>query len=161
MNKASLWANPDGVVVGFGPRGVETNSGAKVVLGGKRQQVVIEIDGSKIPAADVTAQLANGVEIPAGAMIESAKIVVAATGGFAGASSTVDVGLWNATTGVVIADNSLVAAATLANLANGLVVTGAGVAIGAVQTVPTKVGVTWNVAATTAGRATLVVEYIY
>jgi len=160
MGRASSWTNSDGLVVGFGPRTVETNAGAKVVTAGKRQQVVVKIvGGSEIKDSDVSAQLVNAVEIPADALLESAKLFV--TTAFAGATAVMDIGIYNASTGAAVDDDGIDAAVALATLVDNAVVACDGALIGTVLANRSKIGVSYDTAAFTAGVATLVVEYIY
>lgn len=159
MGKASNWTNQDGLVVGFGARTAEVNSAAKVSLGGKRQQVVFKIKASELADTDVASQLVNGVVIPAGALLESAKLYV--TTAFVGATATMDVGTYLASTGVAVNAAGIFAATAVAALGANAVVTGAGALIGTVLASNQKIGATYNTAAFTQGEANVVVEYIY
>lgn len=159
MGKAATWTNSDGLVVGFGQRTPEVNSGAKVSLGGKRQQVVLKIKGTDVPLSDVSAQLVNAVEIPADALLESAKLFV--TTAFAGATAVLNIGLYNASTGAAVAAQGIDAAIAVATLVDNAVVACDGTSLGTVLAQRTKIGVDYDTAAFTAGEATLVVEYIY
>lgn len=158
MGKASTWTNSDGLVVGFGQRTAEVNSGAKVSLGGKRQQVVVKINAATLPASDVSAQLVNGVVIPADALLESAKLYV--TTAFAGALGTLNIGTYLASTGVAVDADGIDVAIPVATLVDNAVVTCDGALIGTVLASNQKIGVDYDTAFT-AGEATLVVEYIY
>lgn len=157
--RSSVWTNADGLVVGFGTRTNETNSGSAVSVSGGRQQLVVKIvGGSGIPASDVTQQLVYGAVIPADSLIESAKLFV--TTAFAGATATLDIGTYNASTGVAVDDDGIDAAIAVATLADNAVVACDGAQIGTVVAADVKVGVVYNTAAFTAGEATLVIEYI-
>lgn len=159
MNRDATWTNQDGLVVGFGQRGAEVNSGAKVSLGGKRQQVVLKISGADVPDSDVASQLVNAVEIPADALLESATLFV--TTAFAGATATLDIGIYNASTGAAVDDDGIDSAVAVATLVDNAVVVCDGALLGTVLAQRSKVGVSYDTAAFTAGEATLVVEYIY
>lgn len=159
MPKAATWTNSDGLVVGFGQRTAEVNSAAKVSLGGKRQQVIVKISGATVPLSDVSAQLVNGVEIPADALLESAKLFV--TTAFAGATAVLNIGVYNASTGVAVDADGIDVAIAVATLADNAVVACDGALIGTVLAQRSKIGVDYDTAAFTAGEATLVVEYIY
>lgn len=157
MQKASIWSNPDGLVVGFGPRKAESSVGAKVSLGGKRQQVTLDIVGTEMPlTTDVTRQLPNAVFIPAGAYIESAILVVQTP--FSGGTG-LQVGTWNGLTDVVVANNNIIPATLTAALVADAEIVGAGL-IGTVAAVNHKVIATATTNLFTAGKAIVVIEYI-
>jgi hypothetical protein len=157
MPRSSYWTNSDGLVVGFGTRSIETNSGAQPRSDQMRQQVKVQIKGSTIPDSDVSAQLVHGVTIPANALLESAKLFV--TTAFAGATAVLDVGTYDSA-GAAVDDDGLMSAVAVATLVDNAVVTGAGALIGTVLASNQRIGVSYDTAAFTAGEAWLVVEYI-
>lgn len=159
MGRNAHWVNSDGLAVGFGTRTPEVNAGAKVNLGGKRQQVIVKIVGASVPDSDVAAQLYNAVEIPANALLESAKLFV--TTAFVGATAVLDIGVYNASTGAAVNDAGIDAAVATATLVDNAVVACDGALIGTVLAQRSKIGVSYDTAPFTDGEATLVVEYIY
>jgi hypothetical protein len=118
----------------------------------------MEIKGTDIADTDVARQLAYGVTIPAESLVESAKLFV--TTAFAGATAVMDIGTYNASSGAAIDDDGFASAVAVATLVDNAVVTGAGAQIGTVLATNSKIGVTYDTAAFTAGLATLVVEYV-
>lgn len=158
MARQATWSNKDGLVVGFGTRTEEVNSGAAVQSFGARKQVVVDIRGSGLADSDVAAQLIHGVTIPADSLLESAKLFV--TTAFAGATAVMDIGLYKRSDGTVIDDDGIDAAVTVATLADNAVVACDGALIGTVLANDSMIGVTYDTAAFTAGAATLVVEYL-
>lgn len=158
MAKESTWTNSDGLRVGFGTRTTETTVAAQPREGGYRQSAVMEIKGTDIADTDVARQLAYGVTIPAESLVESAKLFV--TTAFAGATAVMDIGTYNASSGAAIDDDGFASAVAVATLVDNAVVTGAGAQIGTVLATNSKIGVTYDTAAFTAGLATLVVEYV-
>jgi len=159
MAREHVWYNPDGLAVGFGTRTEEKNSGTKVSLGGQRQQVIVDIKGTELLDVSVAAQLIYGVTIPAGALLESAKIVVDSAF-LSGGVAVLDVGLYNAATGAEIDDDGIDAAVAIAALETNDVVACDGALIGTILANNSKIGVTFDAFAYTAGVARLVVEYI-
>ena len=158
-NRESNWTNSDGLVVGFGTRDVETTGSAKVSLGGQRQQVVVDIYGPDLADSDVAAQLVHAVTIPAGALLESAKLVVKTA--FAGATAVLDIGVYNASSGAAVDDDGVDAAVAVTAIdAAGDVIACDGALIGTVLANNSKIAASYDTAAFTAGVAELVVEYV-
>lgn len=158
MARESVWTNSDGLRVGFGTRSIETTVAAAPSLGGQRQQLSLKIKGTDLADSDVARQLAYGAFIPAGSLLESAKLYV--TTQFAGASAVMDIGVYNMATGAAVDDDGIDAAIATATLVADAVIACDGADIGTVVAVDTKIGVTYDTAAFTAGEATLVVEYV-
>jgi hypothetical protein len=127
-------------------------------MGGMRQQAIVEIKGADLADSDVARQLAYGITIPADALLESAKLFV--TTAFVGATATMDIGTYDASSGAAIDDNGVAAALAVASLSDNAVIACAGALIGTVLAANSKIGVSYNTAAFTAGEATLVVEYV-
>lgn len=160
MARNSTWSNADGLVVGFGTRTVEVNSAHGVNLGGQRQQLKVRVKGgSEIKDSDVSGQLLYSGTIPAGSLLESAKLIVKTA--FAGTNAVMDIGTYNASTGAAVADNNIDSAIAVTSIdGDGDVITCDGAAIGTVLTVDSKVGITYDTAAFTAGEAELIIEYV-
>lgn len=162
MNKASIWSNKDGLAVGFGPRSVESNSAAALSQGGVEQEVVMKVVGSGLAATPTAAQLANTAVIPAGAQINSVRVVVDTA--FVGGTS-VDLG------GYTLADanddeDGFIAALLTATLAAGYDETytapGAnkgGAYIGTKLANSVKVVPSYNTSGYSAGVATVTIRY--
>lgn len=160
MAKERRWTNADGLVVGFGTRTVASSSGAQPSVGGQRQQVVLTIKGTDLADAVATDSdaIVHGVTIPADSLLESAKLYV--TTAFAGATAVMDIGIYNASTGAAVDDDGIDAAVAVGTLTDNAVVACDGALIGSVLANNSKVGVSYDTAAFTAGEATLVVEYV-
>lgn len=162
MRKANLWTNKDGLVVGFGTRNVEVNSGATVVAGdGIHRKVVMKIVGTEVAATAPTSQLVNGAVIPAGSHILSATLVVDTP--FVGATAALKVGGYLASTLAADDDDGFITAANgaLANIdADDEEVAGSGAYVGTTIANNLVVGCDYDTAAFTAGAGTLVIEYI-
>lgn len=157
MPRSSYWTNSDGLVVGFGTRSVETNSGAQPSVGGLRQQVKVRIKAADLADSDVSAQLLHGVTIPADSLLESAKLFV--TTAFAGATAVLDIGTYDSA-GSAVDDDGIDAAIAVASLGDNVVIACDGALIGTVLASNQRIGLSYDTAAFTAGEAWLVVEYI-
>lgn len=157
MPRASYWTNSDGLVVGFGARSVETNSGAQPRSDQMRQQVKVRIRALDLNDSDVSEQLIHGVTIPADALLESAKLFV--TTAFAGATAVLDIGTYDSA-GSAVDDDGIDSAVAVATLVDNAVVTCDGALIGTVLASNQRIGLSYDTAAFTAGEAWLVVEYI-
>lgn len=162
MNRNSIWSNPDGLYVGFGTRGVETNSASVSNSVGNVKQAVLKIVGADLQATPTGKELANSIVIPAGANIQSVRVVVNtqfATG------TSLDIG------GYTIADaadddDGFVIALLLATLVTGYDETytapGAnkgGAYIGTILANAVKIVPSYNTTAFTAGVATVTITY--
>jgi hypothetical protein len=157
-NRKANWTNPDGLVVGFGTRAVETTYSAKAPTKGVEQQVVVKIKGTDIPASDVSAQLVHAPTIPAGAFLKSAFLQVDTA--FAGATATLDIGVYKSVDGVVVAEDGIASNIAVATLIADYDAAMAGSLIGTTLAFASKVGVSYDTAAFTAGNATLTVTYV-
>lgn len=159
MPRGSKWTNSDGLVVGFGTRTADYNTGSAVRSDSVVQQVVVKIKASDLLDADVSDQLVNGVTIPADSLLTRADLFV--TTAFASAGSAVlDIGIYNASSGAAIDDDGIDAAIAVAALVDSADFACDGALVGTVLANNSKVGVSYDTAAFTAGEATLVVEYI-
>lgn len=157
MPRASYWTNSDGLVVGFGARSVETNSGGQPRSDQMRQQVKVRIKALDLNDSDVSEQLIHGVTIPADSLLESAKLFV--TTAFAGATAVLDIGTYDSA-GSAVDDDGIDSAIAVATLVDNAVVTCDGALIGTVLASNQRIGLSYDTAAFTAGEAWLVVEYI-
>jgi len=165
MPTRASWSNPDGLVVYFGKRYTENGIAASVEPANGLKSVIIHIRGEDIPASVADTELLaadpRSVTIPAGAVIKSATLLVTET--FTGSSSTLDIGLTNASTGLVSDMNGIDAAVALSALdANDLVKCDGALVFptaAAALTAAQKVVFGYGTAAFTAGNAKLTVEY--
>lgn len=158
MKKSNLWTNADGLVVGFGARDVESTGSSKVSTAGVEQEIVMKIVGTDVADTDVAAQLVNAPTIPAGSHIISATLYVLTA--FAGATATVDIGLYKQSDGTAINAAGIDSAIAITAIdADDDEIACDGALIGTVIDLAAKVGVTYNTAALTAGVGTLVVKY--
>ena len=163
MNKNSIWTNKDGLYVGFGPRKVEDHTAASLVAGDNIvRKVVLKIVGTQLSATAGGEELANAVYIPAGANINSVRVVVdtAFTGG-----TSLDIGGYTVADAVDDEDGFVIALLT-ATLAAGYDETytapaanKGGAYIGTKLATGVKVAATYNTSAFTAGVASVVIEY--
>lgn len=158
MARKSVWTNSDGLRVGFGTHSIDTTIAAAVNSLSAVQTVVVDIVGLDLADTDVARQLAHGVIIPANSYLKSATLFV--TTAFAGASAVMDIGIYKASDGTAVADDGIDAAIATATLVDNYDVACDGSLIGTVLANNSKIGVTYDTAAFTAGKAALVVEYI-
>lgn len=158
MARENIWTNSDGLRVGFGSRTRETTVGGTPSTSGSRQTIVMKIVGTDLADTDVARQLAYGVEMPVDSYLESATLFV--TTAFAGATAVMDIGIYNAGTGAAVDDDGIGSAIATATLVDNYDAALAGALVGTVLAQRSKIGVTYDTAAFTAGEATLVVTYI-
>lgn len=161
MSREEKWQNQDGLCVGFGTRKVASNEAQKIAVEGAVEELVLDINEAVEldDVQDVTDDaIVHGSEIPAGSLIISATLVVSEAF-TSGGAAVLDVGTYNADTGVAVDDDSLIAAAAIGALGANAVVTGAGADIGAVVTARVKVAATYDTAVYTAGKARVVIKY--
>jgi hypothetical protein len=160
MKRDVIWTNADGLAVGFGTREVESNSGAAVAVSdGLKKQVVVQIKGTGLPDSDVSAQLLNGVVIPANSYLLGATLFV--TEAFtSGGSAVLDIGLYKRSDGTAVDDDGIDSAIAVATLVDNYDVACDGALIGTVLANNSVIGVSYDTAAFTAGEATLLVEYV-
>jgi hypothetical protein len=162
MNKRDIWTNKDGLYVGFGPRGVESNVASAVPGGDLLRKVVLKIEGTKLQAAATGKELANAVYIPAGSNVKSVRVVVdtAFTGG-----TSLDLGGYT-TADVADDENGFIIALLTATLVSGYDETytapaanKGGAYIGTQLATGVKVAPSYNTSVFTAGVATVTIEY--
>ena len=159
MAKRKLnWTNQDGLVVGFGTRGVETTYSAKASRGGPEQQIVMRIRGADLADAVVADQLIHAPIIPAGAFIKSAYLQVDTA--FEGVNAVLDIGVYKLSDGTAVDDDGIDAAIATATLVASYDVACDGAEVGKEQAVACKIAASYDTAAFTAGEATLIVTYV-
>lgn len=159
MSRNAYWTNADGLVVGFGTRQITKNAGAKVCKGGAREEIVVEVDLALLSDALATTDdaIVQGALIPADSLIESATLIVDEAA--VGASATLDIGTYDAA-GAIVDVDGIDAGVLTAALTAGAVIACDGAVVGTVVAAGTKIGLTYETAAFTAGTGTLVIEYI-
>ena len=159
MARNAYWTNQDGLVVGFGTRSITKNAGAKIAKGGAVEQIVVEVDLATLTDAVATTDdaVVMGAHIPAGSLLQSATLFVDVAA--VGASAELDIGTYDldgaAINAVGIDDGILTAA-----MGAGAVVSCDGALVGTVLAADSRIGLSYETAAFTAGTATLVVEFI-
>ena len=158
MNKASLWSNSDGLVVGFGTRSVEQTASSKVSLGGQRQQIVMNVKLSDLADTLDTNDLVNAPVIPAGAVLESAKLFVVDAA--VGATAVLDLGIAKAVDSTDIDDDGIDVAIATATLTDGAVIACDGAKIGTELAYASKVYASYDTAAFTGGNIVVTIEYL-
>ena len=157
MNRDSLWTNSDGLVVGFGPRDVEYTGSATVSTAGARKQVVARFRLSDLGDALDTNDLVNAPVIPAGALLEAAKLYVYTAA--AGVNAVLDIGIATAA-GADVNDAGIDAAIATATLVEGYDTACDGALVGTKLANNSKVYASYDTAAFTAGVVTVVIDYI-
>lgn len=161
--KDSVWVNNDGLNVGFGTRDVTaTGSGKLGLASGPEEKIVAEVNGADL--ADTLAVtddfIVYGTPIPNGALITSAELIVETA--FVGATATLDLGLYNSAGAAVDADgiDAAIAVTAIDALNDTIACDGADIGTLVATTGGVYVGASYNTAAFTAGKASLVVSYI-
>ena len=159
MARNAYWTNQDGLVVGFGTRTITKNAGAKIAKGGAVEQMVVEVDLATLADAVATTDdaVVMGAHIPAGALLQSATLIVDVAA--VGASAVLDIGTYDLD-GAEIDDDGIDAAVATASLTAGAVIACDGALVGTVLAANSRIGLSYDTAAFTAGTATLVVEFI-
>lgn len=157
MGRDSYWTNDDGLVVGFGPRTVDTGLAAKVSTMGETQELVLDIVGADLADATVPTNINTGAFIPANSLVLSGVLIVDTA--FAGATAVLDIGTYTAA-GVAVDDDGIDSAIAVASLTADTDIDSDGAVIGTVVTADTYIAATYDTAAFTAGTAKLIVRYI-
>lgn len=158
MKKSVIWTNSDGLAVGFGPRDVETTYSAKLSVGGNRQQVVMRIKLSELADTIDANDLINAPVIPAGAVLETARLFMETAA--VGATAVLDIGIAKASDGTDIDDDGIDVAIATATLVDGYTVACDGAKLGTELAYASKVYASYDTAAFTDGVAVLTVEYV-
>jgi hypothetical protein len=117
----------------------------------------MQIHGAELNDDVAACELETSGRIPSGAYIKEATLVVEQT--FAGATATLDIGVYAAADDSVVDDDGIDAAIAVASLTAGAVIACDGADIGTVTAQESKLGASYDTAAFTAGRATLTVVY--
>lgn len=161
MARNSLWANKDGLSVGFGTRTVVTSGSSRAKTHGLTEKIFLVFRGEDL--ADAVAATGDMMDhapvIPNGATILSATLKV--TEAFtSGGSAVLDLGLYDKD-GSVVDDDGIDAAVAVAALTLGAEIAcdGADVNTVVATTGGVKLGASYDTAAFTAGEAVLEVEY--
>lgn len=151
MARAEKWINEDGLEVDFGPVVRDNGRAGTQHTYGKIKQIQVEVEaGNLISEGD--RQSSKAYFIPAGASVLSARLVLV-TESF---DEAIEVGTAERD-GTAIDADGLIATGTPTA---GAVVTGAGALIGTNVAEDSYIIVTATTDEPTAGRATLVVEYV-
>jgi hypothetical protein len=158
MNRSSIWNNSDGLAVGFGPRDSETTGSAKVVTAGRRQQVVLRIKLSELADTLDTNDLINAPTIPAGSLLETARLFVLDAA--VGASAVLDIGLAKSVDSTDIDDDGVDVAIATATLVDGYTTLCDGAKIATELAYDSKVYASYDTAAFTGGVVLVVLEYL-
>lgn len=160
-NRASVWSNPDGLVVGFGPRDSEDASASAPSVTGAESEVFVDLDLTALGATAAAQDVANSAIIPAGAVVTDVAVWVDTA---AAGTGTLDIGSYNAASGAAVDENGFLAAATVAALVEGADANAAGTYDGALVgtklAASVKVGASYNTSAFTAGKARVVIKYV-
>lgn len=158
MSRGNTWTNADGLVVGFASRDTHNVEDSVVHSMGRIKQAELRIDASTVAGlATATAPTSKSFEIPTGAAIKSATMIV--TESFDALTSIV-VGT-KGSDGVTEDDDGLIASTLLAVLIAGATIEGAGAQVaGVITDEPLYVSLDITGAAPTVGEATLLIEYI-
>lgn len=158
MNRDTIWTNADGLAVGFGTRDVEQTGSAKLSVGGDRQQVRFRIKLADLTDTTVGNQLINAPSIPAGAILETARLFVESAA--VGVNAVLDIGLAKTADGAIIDDDYVDAAIATATLVDGYTVLCDGAAIGTELAFNSKVYASYDTAAFTSGVVVVTLEYV-
>lgn len=158
----STWINADGLEVKFGTTQFEDAKGGAVLVDGEYNQVVIEVTGTEVPSAD--APVAKYVQLPDGAYLHSAELIVS-DAFTSGGAATLDLGIFSddgdGTYTVVDADG-IDAAIAVGTLTADAKVESNGALIGTTLSGGGRnlvVSSGYNTAAFTAGEAKLIIKY--
>lgn len=153
-----VWTNEDGLYVGFGTRKAEKNTGGAHASRGAIQTQTVKLYGPDMGDAVAASDLENAARIPQDALLLSADLFV--TTAFAGATATLDIGIYDAADDSAVDDDGVDAAIAVGTLTDNAVVACDGALVGTVMAQESKIGASYDTAAFTAGEATLVVRYI-
>ena len=157
MKREALWSNKDGLYVGFGTRDVETTGSAAVVTEGTRSEIVMRIKLSELADTIDVTDVINAPIIPAGSILESAKLHVETAA--VGATAVLDIGLCTVA-GVDVDDDGVDAAIATATLVDGYYVACDGAKIGTELAQASKLYASYDTAAFTDGVVVVTVTYI-
>ena len=153
----TFWQNEDGLTVSFGTTATVKNIPGVVNTEGFGDVMVTEVDATTVTTS-LPENYENGAYIPAGALIESAQIVVSTTFDSAGDAATLSVSTYDED-GNVDTAGGIDSAVAEADLAAGDVIACDGSLIGTVVSENLYVGLVYGTEAFTAGEARLVIKY--
>ena len=153
----TFWVNEDGLTTSFGTTATVKNIPGVVNTEGFGDVMVTEVDATTITTALPT-NYENGAYIPAGALIESAQIVVSTAFDSAGGAATLSVSTY-AEDGTVDTAGGIDSGVLEAALSAGAVIECDGSLIGTVVSENLYVGLIYGTEAFTAGEARLVIKY--
>lgn len=160
MSRQATWTNPDGLVVGFGPRDTVNAQNGPYKTEGLHKESVKGVVGVDIGATDTAAVQGYEVPIPANAVITAAYIEVDVEFDSAGDTATLSVGL-KEKDGTEISADGIDSGILEAALTAGALVTCDGALIGAsVGSVDSYIKFTYGTEAFTSGSGKLIVEYL-
>ena len=162
MSRDTIWSNSDGLSVGFGTRDVTHSASYMLVDDGPFQKLYFRFRGQDVPAtvAATDEQLMYAPFIPNGATIVSATLTVIEA--FAGATATLNIGLYDSAGAAVDADGIDATIAVTAIDAIGDTVTCDGAVVKTVVATSggVRVACDYDTAAFTAGDGILEVTFI-
>lgn len=160
MSRDNVWANSDGLAVGFGTRTTVKSGSFGVADNGATQKLFLKFRGEDLgdTVSATGDQIVQAPVIPNGATILSATLKV--TEAFVGATAVLDLGLYDKD-GTIVDDDGIDAAVAVAALTLGAEIACDGADINTVvaTTGGVKVGASYDTAAFTAGEAILEVEF--
>ena len=160
MAREYTWTNPDGLVVGYGPRDTVNPQNGPYKTEGLYKQSVKRVIGVDTTDTDTAAVQGYEVPVPANAVLSRVYVEVTTAFDSAGDAATLDIGL-KEKDGTTISADGIDADITEAALAAGAVIECDGALIGTtVGAVDAYITATWETEAFTAGDAKIVVEYL-
>lgn len=155
---ATYYTNADGLVQHYGP--IDTvRKARKPSTTDVLQTVVLDIVGTDLAGDATTGQIEGGAMIPAGAHIVGATFHV--TTPFAGATATMDIGVYNALTQATVDDagiDAAIAVTAIDAIGDTIACDGADIDT-IVGAAPVTIAASYDTAAFTAGVGKLIVEY--
>ena len=162
MSRDTIWSNSDGLAVGFGTRDSTFSSAYMVAEDGPFQKLYFRFRGQDVPAtvAATDEQLIYSPFIPNGATILSAELTVIEA--FAGATATLNIGLYDSDGSAVDADgiDATIAVTAIDAIGDTVSCDGADVKTVVATAGGVKVACDYDTAAFTAGDAILEVTFI-
>jgi hypothetical protein len=156
----TTWTNSDGLPIEFGTTQAGASTGGHVMKAGDAVELVVDIDLTTLADASATVGFVDEHELPEGAIIRSAKMIVLTAA--AGATAVLDVGVIDASadSSGTSDDDGLDAAVAVAALTPaGTEITCDGALINTVLDAHYKIAASYDTAAFTAGKVRLIVEY--
>jgi hypothetical protein len=167
MARGATWTNSDGLKVPFGTHTADNEVPAVTAANGGTKVMVMEIVGINLVDTIAAANVApEAPQIRRGSTIKKATLMVSEAF-TSGGAATLDLGLWGVSAGVVDdadgidVDIALTAIDAIGDvvICDGAVVNGV-IAVGATANSNCAITASYETAVFTAGKATLIVEYI-